>query len=54
MMKKILIALAALLGLVVLLVVVCDLRVSGFARGRLYSDLASVPHRHAALLLGTS
>ena len=54
MMKKILIAPAALLGLVVLLVVVCDLRVSGFARGRRYSDLASVPHRHAALLLGTS
>lgn len=53
-MRKVLGILAVLFGLTVLLVVVCDLRVRSYARGRLYSNLASVPHRHAALLLGTS
>ena len=53
-MRKALCILAILLGLTVLLVVVCDLRVRSYARGRLFDQLASVPHRHAALLLGTS
>ena len=53
-MRKVFGILAILLGLTVLLVVVCDLRVRSYARGRLYDDLSSVPHRHAALLLGTS
>jgi len=54
MMRKVLYVLAALLGLALLLVTVCDLRIRSGSRGRLHEDLASVPHRHAALLLGTS
>ena len=53
-MKKILRILAILLCLAALLVLVCDLRIRGYASGRLYSDLDALPHRHAALLLGTS
>lgn len=53
-MKKLLWIIAALLGLVVALVVVCDLRVRRYAAPYLYEQLSEVPHRHAALLLGTS
>ena len=40
--------------LLALLVVVCDLRVRSYSMPRLCEQLSSVPHRHAALLLGTS
>ena len=53
-MRKALCILAVLAGLVAVLVVVCDLRVRCYSKGRLYTDLAAVPYRHAALLLGTS
>ena len=53
-MKKVLRILLIALCAVALLIVVCDLRVRSSARGRLYDDLQSVPHEHAALLLGTS
>ena len=53
-MRKVLCILLVLAGLVAVLVVVCNLRISSYSSGRLYSDLASVPHHHAALLLGTS
>jgi SanA protein len=53
-MKRILRVLLILLCAVVLLIVVCDLRVRNFARGRLSDDVRTLPHEHAALLLGTS
>lgn len=53
-MKKFFRILLILVCALALLVVVCDLRVRNAARGRLYDDVQSVPHEHAALLLGTS
>ncbi|MCR4860644.1 MAG: YdcF family protein [Bacteroidales bacterium] len=53
-MKKFLLMLAALAGLAVLLVVFCDLRIRSYSAPRLYADPQELPHRHAALLLGTS
>ena len=53
-MKKLLWILIALAGLVIALVAVCDLRIRHYATPYLYEQLSEVPHRHAALLLGTS
>ena len=53
-MKKFLRILLIILCAVALLIVVCDLRVRNYARGRLYDEVQALPHEHAALLLGTS
>ena len=53
-MKRILRIVLILLCALALLIVICDLRVRNFARGRLYDDIQALRHEHAALLLGTS
>ena len=35
-------------------VIFCNVRISRYAKGRLYDDIGSIPHRHAAVVLGTS
>ena len=44
-----------LLGIIVLGVIVfCNVRISRYAGSRVFDDVADIPHRHAALVLGTS
>ncbi len=47
-------ALGGLLLLGILLILWCNLKVTRSTAHRLYDEVAATPHRHAALLLGTS
>ena len=40
--------------LVLAVVITCDCIVTFHAKGRIYSDVASVPHRNVGIVLGTS
>ena len=54
MKKKIIIILSVALVVLVGILVVCDRMVAHAAKGRLYADAATVPHRRVGLVLGTS
>lgn len=54
MKKKILWSVIGLVIVVIALIIGCDIAVSHSAKDRIYSDLDSVPHRKAGLVLGTS
>lgn len=44
-----------ILGLIALaLILYCNIRISSYAKSRLYDDVADIPHHHTALVLGTS
>jgi len=51
--RKILISTILLAGLILLTIVYCDKRVETVSNGRMYSDLAQIPHNHVGILLGT-
>jgi SanA protein len=53
-LRRMLKFLLILLIVAVVTVLYCNVRIRSFARGRTYSKVQNVPHRHAALLLGTS
>lgn len=57
-MKKEIIRRLTIIGGVVLLcfigVAICDILVGNNAKGRLYDDVDSIPHRKVGLILGTS
>ena len=46
--------LAVLALLAAAFVLYCNVRIQSYAAPRIYDDVRDVPHRHAALLLGTS
>lgn len=53
-MKRILAAIAILVVLIVAVLTWCDYAVKTAAKGRLYTDTASLPYRRSGLLLGTA
>ncbi|MBS1623713.1 MAG: YdcF family protein [Bacteroidetes bacterium] len=53
-MKRILAAIAILVVLIVAVLTWCDHAVKTAAKGRLYTDTASLPYRRSGLLLGTA
>ena len=53
-LRRMLKFLLILLIVAVVTVLYCNVRIRSYARGRTYSKVQNVPHRHAALLLGTS
>lgn len=54
MWKKIFIIAGIFVFVAVCVMAVCDLTVARNARGRLYDNVDSIPHRKVGLILGTS
>lgn len=54
MKKKICIVIGLTLSIIIIAMVVCDHSVANNAKGRLYDDVGSIPHRKVGLILGTS
>ena len=54
MRRRIIWGAAAVITLLLAIIVVCDCIVTYNAKGRIYSDVESVPHRNVGIVLGTS
>lgn len=52
--NKILLTICSILLILIVTIAVCDALVSYRAKGKLYDDVAEVPHYHAGMVLGTS
>lgn len=53
-MRKILLAFFWSAVIAAAAIVYCNIRIYAYSSSRLYDDVSAIPHRHAALLLGTS
>lgn len=42
------------MALIFVVIIACDFLVSYHAKGRIYADVESVPHRNVGIVLGTS
>lgn len=54
MKRRIVLGAVTVIALVLAIVVVCDCMVTYHAKGRIYTDVESVPHRNVGIVLGTS